>query len=114
MAVLLLLAAIIPVAAQEGESQITVPLRTSPTGYVGDADFEDCHDNPGIDVTFTLDDRAATTEAAGNVVFENVATGDPIYVPKENPVELTIEPQTDPVALFVNLPPGVKVDSAAG
>ena len=30
----------------------------------------------------------------------------PAYIPRETTIELTIEPQTDPVALFVNLPIG--------
>lgn len=64
-----------PVMAQSGDSTVIVHKRECPTGYSGDAFYDDCHENPGADVTFTLDARSATTGANGNVVFQNVAGG---------------------------------------
>ncbi|MBW3633017.1 MAG: hypothetical protein KY456_08305 [Chloroflexi bacterium] len=73
--VLALLASTLPAMAQDSASTVTIHKRDCPTGYAGDAYYEDCHDNPGTDITFTLDDRSATTGANGDVTFRNVSAG---------------------------------------
>ena len=70
---------IIPLSGNGGEAaSITIYKAFCPAGYTGDNFFEDCYDNPGADITFTLTNHDtdesvdATTGADGFVAFEGI------------------------------------------